>query len=88
MGTQDASAEGWRLYKSSLSVRASLDSQWEKFPPQIFVSSQLLSLIESSAARKFVVHTDEARPGLLVSLWTECIIMFLTDCLSPIGLGL
>jgi HECT-like Ubiquitin-conjugating enzyme (E2)-binding len=67
LGAEDQSAEGRRLYKSSLSVKSSLDADWETFPPEIFISSQLLSLSESSAARKFVVHCDDNNSGLLVS---------------------
>ncbi len=71
LGVQDSSLEGWRIFKSGLSIKASLDAQWESFAPEIFISSQLISLIESSAARKFVVHCDEAEKGLLVSSITD-----------------
>jgi ubiquitin-protein ligase E3 D len=66
LGATDDTAEGWRLYKSNLSIKPSLDAEWETYSPQIFISSQLLSLIEASAARKFVVHTDNSEPGILV----------------------
>lgn len=58
---------GWRIYKSSLSVKARSDKGWETFPPEVFISSQLLGLIDSSAARKFVVHSKDTKHGLLVS---------------------
>lgn len=67
LGVKDASAEGWRIYKSSLSVKPSLDAEWETSPREIFISSQLLALIESSAARKFVVHDNNSDRGILVS---------------------
>jgi HECT-like Ubiquitin-conjugating enzyme (E2)-binding len=67
LGADDASVEGWRFYKSSLSLKPPLNAEWESFPPEIFISSQLLSLIETSAARKFVVHAhDNTKHGLLV----------------------
>lgn len=71
LGVLDASLEGWKIYKSSLSIKASVNAQWESFAPEIFIASQLISLIESSAARKFVVHSDEAMTGLLVSSITD-----------------
>lgn len=57
---------GWRIYKSSLSVKARSDKGWETFPPEVFISSQLLGLIDSSAARKFVVHSKDTKHGLLI----------------------
>jgi HECT-like Ubiquitin-conjugating enzyme (E2)-binding len=67
----DVSTEGFRIFKSSLRVKPSSDGKWESFASEIFVSSHLISLIESSAARKFVVHSDEAKIGLLVNSITE-----------------
>lgn len=55
------------MYKSSLSLKPVLNAEWETFPPEMFISSQLLSLTESSVARKFVVHHDDTKNGLLVS---------------------
>ncbi|ERF71020.1 hypothetical protein EPUS_03300 [Endocarpon pusillum Z07020] len=67
LGAIDVSAEGWRLYKSSLSLRPSPTAEWQSFPPEIFISSQLLSLIGSSAARKFIIHPhDDTKQGLLI----------------------
>lgn len=60
------SAEGWRIHKSSLSLKSALDAEWETFLSDIFISSQLLALIDSSAARKFVVHPEDTKEGLLI----------------------
>lgn len=67
VGSQETSLEGLNLLKASLSVKVSPLAEWETFPPDIFISSRLLSLIESSAARKFVIHADNGDHGLL--LW-------------------
>jgi hypothetical protein len=87
LGTADVSAEGWRIYKSSVSIKTSLKTEWEDYSPEIFISSQLLALTNSSAARKFIMHTSDAKQGLLVSRIAEDIVKE-ADHPSIIGLGL
>ncbi|GIK01249.1 hypothetical protein Aspvir_005281 [Aspergillus viridinutans] len=67
IGIEDAVAQGWRLFKTSLSANISLPSStWETHPIETIVAAQLLELIERESARRFVIHCG--RPyGLL--LW-------------------
>jgi HECT-like Ubiquitin-conjugating enzyme (E2)-binding len=87
LGATDISAEGWRIYKSSISVKSSLKTEWEAYSPEIFISSQLLALINSSAARKFIIHTTDIKQGLLVSRVSDNMVEE-ADYPSTIGLGL
>ncbi|KAF7177325.1 hypothetical protein CNMCM7691_005284 [Aspergillus felis] len=67
IGIEDAVAQGWRLFKTSLSANISQDpSTWETHPIETIVAAQLLELIERESARRFVIHCD--RPNGLL-LW-------------------
>lgn len=57
LGFQDQSPNGFRLYKSSVSLKPSGTSTWENFPATTFICAQLLAVIESQATRKFVLHS-------------------------------
>jgi HECT-like Ubiquitin-conjugating enzyme (E2)-binding len=87
LGTADVSAEGWKVYKSSVSLKPSLKTEWEDHSPEIFIASQLLALINSSAARKFIMHTSDTKQGFLVSRIAEDTVKE-ADHPSIIGLGL
>lgn len=66
IGTVDDRAEGWRIYKWSLSVLfCVLDSTAPSpLPPtysvQKWISAQFLSLIENLGVRKFSVHAEDS----------------------------
>ncbi|RHZ71536.1 hypothetical protein CDV55_108562 [Aspergillus turcosus] len=67
IGIEDAVAQGWRLFKTSLSANIPQDpSTWETHPIETIVAAQLLELIERESARRFVVHCGRQN-GLL--LW-------------------
>ncbi|KIW20443.1 hypothetical protein PV08_01018 [Exophiala spinifera] len=64
-----------RLYKSRVQVRpdSRQGQDWQKYPAEVFLGAQLLSLIESSVSRKIVVHqstgedpTSSQQQGILV----------------------
>ena len=69
LGFADQSSDGWRLYKSSVSLKSDNTSFWESFPATTFVCAQLLALIESQAIRRFVLHSGPSGSagGFLVS---------------------
>lgn len=71
LGFQDHSANGFRLYKSSVSLKPSGTSAWESFPATTFICAQLLAVIESQATRKFVLHSgaNSDTDAHLVSSW-------------------
>ena len=76
IGIVDDKADGWRLNKWSLSVQLSPTLGWESYPIEPFISAQLLALIESQGARKFVVHSgdsDDAPPPILLWVFTPSI---------------
>jgi ubiquitin-protein ligase E3 D len=50
--------DNFRFYKSRLCVRLEQDKDPESYPATVFLTAQLLGLIESSVTRKFVVHAD------------------------------
>ena len=60
LGSEDQSADGWRLQKSSIAVKLGDVSPWETFSPTTFVCAQLLALIDSQAIRKFVLHSGDS----------------------------
>ncbi|KIX01506.1 uncharacterized protein Z518_09232 [Rhinocladiella mackenziei CBS 650.93] len=73
LGSCQEGETGYRLYKSRLIIIPEPGQSPEKFSTAIFLSAQLLSLIESSVSRKVVVHdgtgtkSETQRQGLL--LW-------------------
>ncbi|KAE8373521.1 ubiquitin-conjugating enzyme E2-binding protein [Aspergillus bertholletiae] len=71
VGIEDTVADGWRLFKTSLSVSKQLskggceDPEWESHPLEVIVAAQLLELIERESARRFVLHCGQG-DGLLI----------------------
>ncbi|GES57619.1 ubiquitin-conjugating enzyme E2-binding protein [Aspergillus terreus] len=73
IGIDDPVAEGWRLFKTSLSAHTPPDDtptppqeDWETHSIETIVAAQLLELIERESARRFVLHCGQ-KSGLL--LW-------------------
>ncbi|KAL5688518.1 hypothetical protein EMGR_000746 [Emarellia grisea] len=66
IGIEDAVAQGWRLFKTSLSASIHDPTTWETHPIETIVAAQLLELIERQSARRFVIHCG--RPNGLL-LW-------------------
>lgn len=64
LGFVDERAGGWRLWKWSLCVQLDSRSEGQTFPTEMFVSTQLLGLIESQAVRKFVIYNDDGEDGV------------------------
>ena len=59
-----------RVYKWSITLQHTNEAAWISYPAQIFISAQLLSLINSQAVYKFLAysgHTDRAKYAMLVS---------------------
>ena len=70
LGLEDPMLEGIRLHKWSIALGNTDHTVWERYPTQIFVSAQLLELLDYQATRNFVAYSGsiaEAREGLLVS---------------------
>ncbi|RAK91884.1 hypothetical protein BO79DRAFT_189703 [Aspergillus costaricaensis CBS 115574] len=77
LGLPDPIANGYRLFKTSLSANhspnpSSSSSQlnppeesWESHPPETILTAQLLELIERESYRRFVIHCG-AKDGLLI----------------------
>ncbi|OJZ86858.1 hypothetical protein ASPFODRAFT_134887 [Aspergillus luchuensis CBS 106.47] len=74
LGLPDPIANGYRLFKTSLSANtpSSSSSQhnppeesWESHPPETILTAQLLELIERESYRRFVIHCG-AKEGLLI----------------------
>jgi hypothetical protein len=62
---------GLKLYKWALIVKRFPQSQWEAEPFELFISAQLLQIIESQTLRKVLVHADlsvKEEGGLLVGV--------------------
>jgi hypothetical protein len=74
LGIVDVSAEGWKLYKWSLSILKD-DRTSELFPVPKWISTQLLGAVETSGVRRFIVEpsirTDDNKNGLLLWLFTD-----------------
>ncbi|KAL2838846.1 ubiquitin-conjugating enzyme E2-binding protein [Aspergillus pseudodeflectus] len=71
IGVEDAIAQGWRLFKTSLSAgfpvaEGPSEVKWESHSPDLVVAAQLLELIERESARRFIIHCGK-KNGLL--LW-------------------
>ncbi|KAG2413861.1 hypothetical protein HFD88_003051 [Aspergillus terreus] len=73
IGIDDPVAEGWRLFKTSLSAHTPSNDTptpsegiWETHSIETIVAAQLLELIERESARRFVLHCGQ-KSGLL--LW-------------------
>ncbi|KAL5360071.1 ubiquitin-conjugating enzyme E2-binding protein [Aspergillus floccosus] len=73
IGIDDTVAEGWRLFKTSLSAHTLSDEtqtpsedEWEAHPIETIIAAQVLELIERESARRFVLHCGQ-KTGLL--LW-------------------
>lgn len=64
VGSVDESANGWRLWKWSLCVQSNDQSDGQSFPTKMFVSAQVLGLIENQAVRKFVVYDEDGEDGV------------------------
>lgn len=74
LGTFDTPKNGLWLQKSNLSVCPTPEKgEWEVYPLEIFISARLLSILESSGARKVVAHSEDgsttAQGGLLLWLF-------------------
>jgi len=70
LGFVDERADGWRLWKWSLCVQLNGQSDEQAFSIEMFVSAQLLAMIEDQAVRKFVMYNEEGTndaPGIMVS---------------------
>lgn len=72
IGIDDPVAEGWRLFKTSLSAHTPPDDtptpseeKWETHSIETIVAAQLLELIERESARRFVLHCGQ-KSGLFV----------------------
>jgi hypothetical protein len=70
IGVEDAIAQGWRLFKTSLSAgfpvaEGPSEIKWESHSPDLVVAAQLLELIERESARRFIIHCGK-KDGLLV----------------------
>lgn len=57
-------ADGWRLWKWSLRFQLDAQSEGHTFPTEMFVSAQLLGLIENQAVRKFVMYDEDGKDGV------------------------
>ncbi|EAW09387.1 HECT-type E3 ubiquitin transferase [Aspergillus clavatus NRRL 1] len=70
LGTEDPVAQGWRLFKTSLSATIANPSTpqptWHSPPTESIIAAQLLELIERESTRRFVIHSGHSS-GLL--LW-------------------
>ncbi|KAJ6111732.1 hypothetical protein N7523_007793, partial [Penicillium sp. IBT 18751x] len=67
IGMEDPSANGWRLFKTNVSLNTSKSEEpWTTHSTEMIVAAQLLELIERESARRFIVHCGQKR-GLLVS---------------------
>lgn len=66
IGTEDPSANGWRLLKANVSLAANETSQEiQSHSAEVIIAAQLLELVERESARRFVVHCRQ-KYGLLV----------------------
>ncbi|RAH54200.1 hypothetical protein BO85DRAFT_379789 [Aspergillus piperis CBS 112811] len=74
LGLPDPIANGYRLFKTSLSANTPSTSSsqhnhpeesWESHPPETILTAQLLELIERESYRRFVIHCG-AKEGLLI----------------------
>ncbi|RDH27766.1 ubiquitin-conjugating enzyme E2-binding protein [Aspergillus welwitschiae] len=73
LGLPDPIANGYRLFKTSLSANTTSSSEdndppeetWESHPPETILTAQLLELIERESYRRFVIHCG-AKAGLLI----------------------
>lgn len=77
IGTQDPTADGWRIRKWNISVTSSAPSlPVHSYTVQKWISARLLYLIENTAVRKFHIHTapgaqsDAPIPSLLIWVFT------------------
>ncbi|KAF4217505.1 hypothetical protein CNMCM6805_002696 [Aspergillus fumigatiaffinis] len=67
IGIEDAVAQGWRLFKTSLSASIHDPTTLETHPIETIVAAQLLELIERESARRFVIHC--VTNGVVIKLW-------------------
>lgn len=58
LGSSQGDEDSLRLYKSRLALVCSPDEPAQDFPASVFISSQLLSLIENTVSRKVVLHSE------------------------------
>lgn len=83
IGTQDATADGWRIRKWGISIASSLPGS----PPapfystQKWISARLLYLIENTGVRKFHVHTALAANKALAPIPSLLLWVFTPDLL-------
>ena len=64
IGSTRNDEDGYRIWKSKISVRRNQDSDAEAYDSSIFIAAQLLHLIETSVGRRVVVHSNSGS-GLL-----------------------
>jgi hypothetical protein len=64
IGSAKGNDEGYRLWKSRISILQNPDAASEKYDSAIFIAAQFLHLVESSITRRVVVHST-AGSGLL-----------------------
>ncbi|OCT48771.1 hypothetical protein CLCR_04815 [Cladophialophora carrionii] len=58
LGSRAEGEDSYRLYKSRLTLVREPGQPPERYAAAVFITTQLLSLIESSVSRKVVVHAD------------------------------
>lgn len=68
LGVTDQNEELTRLHKSSISLSNGSDDKISSYPSSLFVCAQLLSLIESTALKKFIVHSGPSQDSQSVPL--------------------
>ncbi|KAI9702089.1 MAG: hypothetical protein M1836_001433 [Candelina mexicana] len=83
IGVVDNRAEGYRLYKWSLSLQQPHTLKPISYPLQHFVSAQLLSLIDNQAVRRFVLTSS--KPGEIsgLELWVFNPDLYYTSTSTP-----
>ncbi|KAI9792490.1 MAG: hypothetical protein M1835_007856 [Candelina submexicana] len=83
IGVVDNRAEGYRLYKWSLSLQQPHALKPTSYPLQHFISAQLLSLIDNQAVRRFVLTSS--KPGELsgLELWVFNPDLYYTSTSNP-----
>lgn len=69
LGSYDASANGVRLLKSAITIHRKGNE--ERYDLQLWIAAQLLGIVESTGARKFIVRDQavSAPPEQALMLW-------------------
>lgn len=68
LGTTNEDENLIRLHKSSIAVRGRDAARVVTYPPSLFTCAQILSMIESTALKRFVAHTTDPNDDNLRSL--------------------